>query len=79
MCQIIWFGIQVLFRPIQHFQNTALEISVLAFVLCSVMVYAFNWDSPENVEYPVILMGKNDAQPTRRMEKLKRPKRSSFS
>lgn len=78
MCQIIWFGIQVLFRAIQHFQNTALEISVIAFVFGSVAVYAFNWNLPQNVEYPVMLTGKNDDRPTRKMEKLKRQKTEVF-
>lgn len=78
MCQIIWFGIQVLFRAIQHFQNTALEISVIAFVFCSVAVYVFNWNLPQNVEYPVMLTGKNDDHPTRKMEKLKRQKTEFF-
>ena len=78
VCQIIWFGIQVLFRAIQHFQNTALEISVIGFVLCSVVVYVFNWNLPQNVEYPIMLKGKNDAYPTRRMEKLKRQKPEFF-
>lgn len=42
------------------------------------MVYAFNWDLSQNVEYPVMLKGKNDAHPTRRMEKLKRQKTELF-
>ena len=72
--QILWFAIQVLVRAIQHLQNTALEITVIAFVLCSVVVYVFNWNLPQNVEYPVILKGKNAAHPERRIEKLKRQK-----
>ena len=70
VCQILWFGIQVLLRAIQHFHNTALEILVIAFVLYSIAVYIFNWNLPQNVEYPVILEGKNDTYPTRRLEKL---------
>lgn len=78
MCQIIWFGIQLLFRAIQHIQNTALEISVVAFVFCSVAVYAFNWNLPQNVEYPVMLTGKNDDYPTTGMEEPERVKTEYF-
>lgn len=53
--QIAWFGIQTLFRAIQHFQTTALEIMTVAFVFCSVFIYAFNFYLPQDVEYPVIL------------------------
>ena len=74
MCQIIWFGIQVLFRAIQHFQSTTLEITVIVFVLCSIAVYVFNWSLPQNVEYPVMLTGKNENHPTGRIKKLERRK-----
>lgn len=53
--QIAWFGIQTLFRAIQHFQTTALEIMTAAFVICSVVIYAFSIYRPQGVEFPVIL------------------------
>ena len=53
--QIAWFGIQTLFRAIQHFQTTALEIMTVAFVFCSVFIYAFSYYLPQDVEFPVIL------------------------
>ena len=53
--QIAWFGIQTLFRAVQHFQTTALEIMTVAFVFCSVAIYGFNIYLPQDVEYPVIL------------------------
>ncbi len=70
VCQILWFGIQVLVRAIRHYHNTALEILVIAFVLCSIAVYDFNWNLPQNVEYPVILKEMNNTYPTRRLEDL---------
>ena len=53
--QIIWFVVQTLFRAIQHYQITALEIMTVAFVFCSIFIYGFCLDQPQNVEYPVIL------------------------
>ena len=54
LVQIIWFGIQTLFRAIQHFQITALEISVVAFVLCSLWTYIYRWEHLKrwNTQYP---------------------------
>ena len=53
--QIIWFVIQTLFRAIEHFQTTALEIMTVAFVFCSVFIYGFSLNQPQNVEYPVYI------------------------
>lgn len=55
LCQIIWFSIQLLLRAIQHLSLTALEVSVFAFVLCSIVTYGLNWDRPQHVEYPVVI------------------------
>ena len=53
--QILWFVVQTLFRAIQHYQTTALEIMTVALVFCSVFVYGFSFYQPQNVEYPVFL------------------------
>ena len=53
--QIIWFVAQTLFRAIQHYQITALEIMTVAFVFCSVFIYGFFLNQPQNVEYSVVL------------------------
>ncbi|CAF9924931.1 hypothetical protein IMSHALPRED_006330 [Imshaugia aleurites] len=53
--QIIWFVVQTLLRAIQHYQITALEIMTVALVFCSIFVYGFCWNQPQNVEYPVLL------------------------
>ena len=53
--QIIWFVIQTLFRAVQHYQITALEIMTVAFVFCSVFIYGFSLYQPQDVLYPVIL------------------------
>ena len=53
--QIIWFVIQTLVRAIQHYQTTALEIMTVAFVFCSVFIYGFSLNHPQDVEYPVFI------------------------
>ena len=53
--QIVWFVVQTLFRKIQHYQITALEIMTIAFVFCSVFTYGFYLHQPQDVEYPVVL------------------------
>ena len=55
MVQIIWFVVQTLLRAIQHYQTTPLEIMTVAFVACSVFIYGFSLNRPQDVEYPVFL------------------------
>ena len=55
MVQIIWFVVQTLVRAIQHNQSTPLEIMTVAFVFCSVFIYGFSLNQPQDVEYPVFL------------------------
>ena len=44
--QILWFVVQTLFRAIQHYQVTALEILTVAFVFCSAFTYGFSFNQP---------------------------------
>ena len=53
--QIIWFVVQTLVRAIQHFQTTALEIMTVAFVFCSIFIYGFSLNQPQDIEYPVYI------------------------
>ena len=53
--QIIWFVVQTLVRAIHHFPTTPLEIMTVAFVFCSVFIYGFSLNRPQDVEYPVYL------------------------
>ena len=61
--QIIWFVVQTLFRAIQRYQVTALEIMTVAFVFCSVFIYGFSLYQPQDVEYPVELRIRSTARP----------------
>ena len=53
--QIVWFVFETLFRAIQHYQVTALEIMTVAFVFCTVFTYGFCWNMPQDVEYAIII------------------------
>ena len=55
LLQIIWFAVQTLFRGIQHYQITALEIMTVTFVFCTVFTYGMRWYQPQDVLYPVVL------------------------
>ena len=59
--QIIWFVVQTLVRAIEHFQTTPLEIMTVAFVSCSVFIYGFSLNRPQDVEYPLLLEVSNAA------------------
>ena len=59
LLQITWFGLQALFRAIQHLQVTALEIMTVAFFVLAVLIYAIWWNRPQDIEYPIIIALQN--------------------
>ena len=72
LLQITWFGFQALFRAIRHLQVTALEIMTVAFFVLAVLIYAFWWNRPQDIEYPIVLKLQHaDANGTRRSQKVK--------
>ena len=83
--QIVWFLAQILFRAIQHYHITSLEIMTVAYVCCSIFIYSFCWNLPQDVEYPVILevQGQNFAtttiSPAQKSEPRKTMKKLQFN
>ena len=59
LLQITWFGLQALFRAIQHLQVTPLEIMTVAFLVLAVLIYALWWNRPQDIEYPIIITLQN--------------------
>ena len=59
LLQITWFGLQALFRAIQHLQVTALEIMTVAFIVLAVLIYAIWWNRPQDIEYPIVVTLQN--------------------
>ncbi|KAK3175952.1 hypothetical protein OEA41_007274 [Lepraria neglecta] len=53
--QILWFLVQILARATQHYHITSLEILTVAFVFCSIFIYAFSFRKPQDVEFPVFI------------------------
>lgn len=53
--QIVWFLVQILARTPQHFHITSIEILTVAFVFCSIFIYAFSFQKPQDVEFPVYI------------------------
>ena len=60
LLQITWFGLQALFRAIQHLQVTALEIITVAFFFLTMLIYAIWWNRPQDIEYPIIITLQNE-------------------
>lgn len=59
LLQITWFGLQALFRAIQHLQVTPLEIMTVAFFVLAALIYAIWWNRPQDIEYPIIIKLQN--------------------
>ena len=59
LLQITWFGLQALFRAIQHLQVTPLEIMTVAFFVLAVLIYAIWWNRPQDIEYPIVIKPQN--------------------
>jgi hypothetical protein len=53
--QIIWLVIQCVARAALHLPIAELEITTLAFVLCSLSAFAFWWHKPRDVRTPTLI------------------------
>ncbi|PWY91623.1 hypothetical protein BO94DRAFT_533749, partial [Aspergillus sclerotioniger CBS 115572] len=53
--QIIWVIIQVIARAVRHLAVTQLEVAVVAFALCAIMMYWLNRHKPKGVSLPVLI------------------------
>lgn len=54
--QISWTAIQVLTRAIRHLAIAQLEIAVLAFSVCAIIIYGLNWEKPQSVQVPLTIL-----------------------
>ena len=59
--QALWLAIQVVSRLAQHQAVTLLEISTMAYVLCTLISYGFWWKKPQNCAIPFIITCADDA------------------
>jgi len=51
--QLAWFSVQVIARAVEHITVTALEITTIAYILVSAILYAIWWHKPKGVRYPL--------------------------
>jgi hypothetical protein len=54
--QIVWTVIQVIARAARHLAISQLEIAVVAFSVCAIIIYGLNWKKPKGVEVPFTLV-----------------------
>ena len=50
--QIAWTVVQIIARGARHLAISQLEIAVMAFSACAVIIYALNWTKPKSVQVP---------------------------
>jgi hypothetical protein len=54
--QIVWTTVQIIARAIRHLAISQLEIAVVAFAACAIVIYGLNWKKPKGVEVPYTLL-----------------------
>jgi len=54
--QISWMVVQILVRTGRRLSVTQLEIGVLAFSVCAIIMYLLNWQMPKDVKIPYTLL-----------------------
>ena len=62
LLQTSWFVMQCIARGIKHLPVTHLEIVTLAYAAMNFMIYVFWWNKPLNVNRPVRVFRKSDAE-----------------
>jgi hypothetical protein len=54
--QIIWIVIQIIARAFRSLAISQLEISVVAFATCAIVIYGINWEKPKGVQVPITII-----------------------
>jgi hypothetical protein len=80
--QLLWMVIQVIARAVRSLAITQLEIAVVAFATCAVIIYGVNWEKPKGVQVPITIISYPGAFPKDTMKIVERDRgggRSLFS
>jgi hypothetical protein len=56
LIQLIWFSVQIMARVIQRLPITLLEITTVAYIAVSMILYGIWWKKPKDIRYPVNIM-----------------------
>jgi hypothetical protein len=54
--QITWMVIQVIARAFRSLAISQLEVSVVAFATCAIILYGINWEKPKGVQVPITII-----------------------
>lgn len=57
--QILSVVIQIIIRASRQLAVSQLEIAVVAFAVCAIIIYAFNWHKPQGVKLPIVILNYN--------------------
>ncbi|KAK3352527.1 hypothetical protein B0T25DRAFT_187259 [Lasiosphaeria hispida] len=63
MVQILWSIFQIIIRAFRHLTISLLELAVLAFALCAIIIYALHWKKPKFVQTTVTILEYKDQIP----------------
>ncbi|KAK0724173.1 hypothetical protein B0H67DRAFT_529776 [Lasiosphaeris hirsuta] len=69
--QISWSVMQITARGFQNLTISPLELSVLAFAACAVIIYALYWKKPKSVRTPITILRYQGQIPSPVLEVLK--------
>lgn len=71
LMQLIWFAIQVIARAAQHLHISALEITTIAYIVVSFILYFIWWHKPKDIRFPICI-SLSDEKETLEIQKLTR-------
>jgi hypothetical protein len=54
--QISWMAVQIIARGVKHLAISQLEIGVLAFAACAILIYILSWKKPKSVRTPITIL-----------------------
>lgn len=66
--QILWIVIQIIVRASRHLAISQLEIAVVAFAICAIIIYGLNWEKPKDVHVPYVILQYNGDIPNEVLE-----------
>ncbi|KAF7874221.1 hypothetical protein EAF04_002893 [Stromatinia cepivora] len=78
--QFLWIVAQIIVRAVEGLVIAQLEIAVVAFSTCAILIYILNWSKPKGVQVPFTILHYESAIPTELLEFMKKDlDRSSMS
>lgn len=68
--QISWTVVQVIVRRVRHLAISQLEIGIIAFAICAILIYGLNWFKPKDMQTPIVFIAYQDEIPPKLVEVL---------